>query len=106
MHLTLWFYALVVVVALSVLATWLYIKLDIEPNTERWRLFQDRLRGYRTQLVAGLVFLGGLTDAVDPGSIARLFGADSTPWLFALVGIVFFLLRQITTTPPGTARKE
>lgn len=100
-HLTWEFDVLVLVVALTIVATWVYIKFDIEPVTEEWRKWQDRIRGYRTQAFSILVMLTGLVDVVDPYALASLFGEDSRGYLTVLIGVCIWALRRITTTPAG-----
>lgn len=101
MFLTPWFWLLALIVVLVFLATYIYIKLDIEPVTEEMRKWQDRIRGYRTQAFAALVAVAGLVSTFEPGMIIGLFGPSAPGPLIVLVALCIWGLRRITTTPPG-----
>lgn len=63
------------------------------------------LKGWRTRLVAAAHILTGAIMVVDPSMIRSITSDDPATRHFGYVvigqGIIIFLLRQVTTTPPG-----
>lgn len=95
------FWLLVAVVITVTACTILYIKLKIEPVTEEWANFLDKVRGWRTQGFAFVVGLLGLVEVIDPNAIIAVFGPDSRGWVTIVISVCIYLLRMITNTPPG-----
>lgn len=98
------FWIIIGIVLLVTVFTALYIKLRIEPVTEKWAAFQDRVRGYRTQAFAGVVGILGLAEVVDPAAVVSVLGPDSRGWVTITVALCIYLLRLITNTPAGPLR--
>ncbi len=63
----------------------------------------DFLKGQRTRIFAGLVFLLGIFEMFTPNLISDAIGVGSQGRAIVtiLIGVAIVLLRQITTTPPG-----
>lgn len=95
------FWLIVGVVVVATLGTVAYIKLRIEPVTERWASFQETIRGYRTQAFAGAVGVLGLAEVIDPAAVIQILGPNSRGWVTIIVALCIYLLRRITNTPPG-----
>lgn len=60
-----------------------------------------KLKGWRTRIVASLVTLVGILELYDPGIWASLVKPEWRPYVTIGLGVLIFLLRQYTTTPPG-----
>ena len=60
-------------------------------------------KGQRTRLFAFVVFVLGLLELFTPNLLSDAFGLDQQGRAVTTVGIglAIFILRQITTTPPG-----
>lgn len=69
-----------------------------------WRngITRDFLRGWRTRIFAVAVFLLGVLDTVDPYMLAGLFGAKYYGLVIMAIGLLSYLLREVTSTPPGS----
>ena len=61
------------------------------------------LKGWRTRLFSCAVALLGLLEFLDPSMIVEAIGADNKPLILLLIAALIFILRQVTTTPPGTS---
>lgn len=59
------------------------------------------LKGWRTRVFSIAVFALGLLQTLDPRMIANLFPAERQGLVFMAIAVGIYLLRQITTTPPG-----
>ncbi len=59
------------------------------------------MKGWRTRIVAALVVIVGALELYAPGMWAAVFPAQYQGIATIGVGILIYLLRQITTTPPG-----
>lgn len=64
----------------------------------RIRAFNDRVRGYRTYFIA---FVLGLIGVIEQTPWSDLIPAPYKQWALVAVPILFFILRRVTTTPPG-----
>lgn len=65
----------------------------------------DRLKGWKTFLVAAIVFLASAADYLGAVDIHSLIGLvvtdkDKVDGITALLGLVFGLLRLVTYSPP------
>ncbi len=62
------------------------------------------LKGWRTRIYAGAIFLLGLIEAVDPHLLGAVLGERAHAVSLIAISIGIYVLRQITTTPPGRPR--
>lgn len=62
------------------------------------------LKGWRTRLACAAVFLVELMQVVSPDLIAGVLGSETLPYLRLVYPVMFWGLRQITTTPPGQSK--
>lgn len=61
------------------------------------------LIGWRTRIFSAAVALLGIVEMLDPGLITVAFGLGQrgNAILLIVIAVATFILRQITTTPPG-----
>ena len=59
------------------------------------------LKGNRTRLFATLVGVLGLVETAYPDIVRQMVGPQYQGLVLLCIGIGIFVLRQITTTPPG-----
>ena len=63
----------------------------------------ERIKGWRTRFFAGLIVLVGVLELYAPGMWAALLPKEWQGIATIGIGVIIYLLRQITTTPPGKA---
>jgi len=59
------------------------------------------LKGWRTRLFSFAVFALGLFETLDPNTLAGVLPGAWRGWVFIVIAVAVYLLRQVTTTPPG-----
>lgn len=59
------------------------------------------MKGNRTRLFSVAVFALGLVETIDPNMLAGLLPAEYRGFVLIGIAVAVFVLRQITTTPPG-----
>ena len=60
-------------------------------------------KGWRTRLFSVAVFALGLLQVLDPNMLFSVLPDAYKGWVFIVIAVATYLLRQITTTPPGKA---
>lgn len=59
------------------------------------------LKGNRTRLFATIVGALGIVETYNPDIVRQLVPAEYQGLTLCLIAVGIFVLRQITTTPPG-----
>jgi hypothetical protein len=62
-----------------------------------------RIKGWRTRALAALVVVIGALELYAPGMWAALLPKEYQGIATIGIGVAIYILRQITTTPPGKA---
>lgn len=62
------------------------------------------LKGWRTRLFATATFLLGAVEVLNPQTVANVLPPDSRGYVLIAFALITYLLRQITTTPPGKSK--
>lgn len=68
----------------------------------RFPITRHFLKGWRTRIIAGAVFLLGLLEAVDPYTLAGMFGHERYGFVILAISLLMFFLREVTDSPPGS----
>lgn len=58
-------------------------------------------KGWRTRMLSLGVSALALLEYLDPQLIADAIGAENRSLVLLIVAVAIFVLRQLTTTPPG-----
>lgn len=66
--------------------------------------FVGQLKGWRTRIYAGAIFLLGLLEVIDPHLLGAVLGERAHAVSLIAISVGIYVLRQITTTPPGRAK--